>query len=149
MVNLIKFVANGNEQDPEIYYDRSSSIFTSLLVAAVNISYIITKIDVKGAFVQTKMKGTADVYIEFRPSLTEQIIKVLPGLKKYIVVDGMLYCKLFKALYGCVQASKLWYDNLVEVLEKEGYERCPTDLCVLRKNVDEKVYLLLVYVDDS
>jgi hypothetical protein len=148
-----RLVANGNEQDPEIYYDRSSptvaihSIFTSLLVAAVNISYKIAKIDVKGAFVQTKMKGT-DVYIKCRPSLTKQIIKVLPGLKKYVAVDGMLYCKLLKALYGCVQASKLWYDNLVEVLEKEGYERCPTDPCVLRKIVDEKVYLLLVYVDD-
>jgi hypothetical protein len=148
-----RLVANGNEQDPEIYHDSSSptaaihSILTSLLVAAVNISYKLAKIDVKGAFVQTRMKGP-DVFIKCRPNLTRQIVKVLPGLKKYVAADNMLYCKLLKALYGCVQASKLWYDNLIAFLKRLGYEVCPTDHCVLRKVVGEKVYLLIVYVDD-
>jgi Reverse transcriptase (RNA-dependent DNA polymerase). len=51
-------------------------------------------------------------------------------------------------LYGCIQASKLWYDNLIAFLKRLGYEVCPTDRCVLRKVVGEKVHLLLVYVDD-
>jgi hypothetical protein len=64
-----RLVVNGNDQDPEIYNDSSSptavvhSILTSLLVAAVNISYKLAKIDVKGAFVQTRMKGP-DVFIK-------------------------------------------------------------------------------------
>ena len=68
-----RLVANGNEQDPELYHDNSSptvanhSILTSLLVAAVNISYKLAKIDVKGAFVQTRMRGP-DVFIKCRPN---------------------------------------------------------------------------------
>ncbi len=51
-------------------------------------------------------------------------------------------------LYGCVQASKLWYNKLTKVLRAEGYEHSPTDPCVMWWVVDGKVFLLLIYVDD-
>jgi hypothetical protein len=51
-------------------------------------------------------------------------------------------------LYGCVQASKLWYEKLRKFLQAQGYVRCDVDPCVLRRVVGSKVYLLLVYVDD-
>ncbi len=62
--------------------------------------------------------------------------------------DGILYCRVVKALYGCVQASKLWYNKLTKVLWVEGYKHSPTDHCVMRKVVNGKVFLLLIYVDD-
>jgi hypothetical protein len=58
-----RFIANGNEQDQDIYPDRSSptvavhSIMTALMVAAGNPCIKAAKIDVKGAFIQTKMVG--------------------------------------------------------------------------------------------
>jgi hypothetical protein len=60
----------------------------------------------------------------------------------------MLYCKLLKALYGCVQASKLWFEKLTKFLHSQGYEHSPTDPCVMRKVVGRDVWLLLIYVDD-
>ncbi len=53
-----------------------------------------------------------------------------------------------KALYGCVQASKLWYKKICRFLEREGYKCREMDPCVFRKNVGEYVYTLLVYMDD-
>ena len=61
--------------------------------------------------------------------------------------DGQLYCKLLKALYRCVQASKLWFEKLTKVLREEGYQHSPTDPCVMRCVLGDIVYLLLIYVD--
>jgi hypothetical protein len=72
----------------------------------------------------------------------------VPGLRKYVSKDGQLYCKLLKALYGCVQASNLWFEKLAKVLCAEGYEHSPTDPCVMQHIVGDIVYFLLIYVDD-
>jgi hypothetical protein len=105
------------------------------------------KIDVKGAFIQTEMSGTP-VYIKCGGNLKKQILGIYPALSKYVGSDGMLYCKLKKALYGCVQASKLWYKKLKFFLREQGYIHGDVDPCVFKKVVDGNVYLLLVYVDD-
>jgi hypothetical protein len=51
-------------------------------------------------------------------------------------------------LYGCVQASRLWYEKLKDVLLGLGYTQSETDKCIFRRIVKERVYLLVVYVDD-
>ena len=105
-------VAHGNEQDSTIYADQSSptvmiqSLTTCLTLAACNDDCVVGKLDVKGAFIQTKMSGIP-VYMQCRGKLKDLILRVLTELKKYVGDDGVLYCKLCKALYGCVQVTKL------------------------------------------
>jgi hypothetical protein len=48
-------------------------------------------------------------------------------------LDGCLYTLSFKAMYGCVQGSALWYALIRAELESLGYEVGPTDPCVLVK----------------
>ncbi len=85
-----RFVANGNEQDQDVYPDRSSptvavhSIIAALTVAVCNPCIKAAKVDVKGAFIQTEMVGPP----KCRPKLTQQIVKLLPGLQKYMSKDG-------------------------------------------------------------
>jgi hypothetical protein len=148
-----RLVAHGDEQDVLMYPDRSlptvsiHAIMTSLAVAANNRGLKLAKIDVKGAFIQTEMRGPP-VYIRCHKKLTELIVEVLPGIRQYVCRDGTLYCRLLKALYGCVQASKLWYDKLSAFLTELGYQKCPVEPCVMKRLVDGKVYQLLIYVDD-
>ena len=120
---------------------------TALAVAACNPRIKAAKIDVKGAFIQTEMVGPP-VFIKCRPKLTQLIIKLLLGLRKYVSKDGRLYCKLLKALYGCVQASKLWVEKSAKVLCAEGYEHSPMDPCVMQHVIGDIIYFLLIYVDD-
>ncbi len=67
-----RFIANGNEQDQDVYPGCSSptvavhSIMTALAVAACNPCIKAAKIDVKGAFIQTKMV-CPPVFIKCRP----------------------------------------------------------------------------------
>jgi hypothetical protein len=120
---------------------------TCLAIAACNEKCSIGKLDVKGAFIQTEMSGTP-VYIKCAGKLKSIILRTYPKLADYVSEDGVLYCKLLKALYGCVQASKLWYLKLSQFLEREGYQRCEVDPCIFRRVEGEMVHLLVVYVDD-
>jgi hypothetical protein len=91
---------------------------------------MMAKIDVKGAFVQTEMVGPP-VYIKCRKGVTDLMVKRFPGLKRFISSNGLLYFQLPKALYRCVQASKLWFKKLTKVLRCEGYKHSPMDLCIM------------------
>lgn len=88
------------------------------------------------------------MYVQCRGKLKDMILKVLPDLGKYVGSDGVLYCRLKKALYGCIQASKLWYEKLRAFLICLGYEQSETDPCVFRKVVGDHVFLITVYADD-
>ena len=146
-------VFDGSEQEAELFPDRSSptaalhSLIACLTVAAHNKVEKISKIDVKGAFIQTEMEGPP-LYIQCDKNLTRLIVDVLPGIKKYVTARGMLYCQLLKVLYGCVQASKLWYKKLTKFLREQGYEHSPTDPCIMRQIVGNQVFLLVIYVDN-
>jgi hypothetical protein len=69
-----RFIANGDNQDQDDYPDHFSPtvavvfIMTALVVAACNPCIKAAKIDVKGAFIQTKMVGPP-VFIKCRPKL--------------------------------------------------------------------------------
>ena len=115
-----RLVFDGSEQEAELFPDKSShtaalhSLMTCLSLTAKKGYKKIGKIDVKGAFIQTEMEGPP-VCIQCDETLTRLIVDVLPGIKKFVMKRGMLYCQLLKALYGCVQASKLWYNKLTGV----------------------------------
>jgi len=140
-----RLVFDGRDQDPELFPDRSSptaalhSLMACVAVASAHGLTKVGKIDVKGAFIQTEMTGPP-LYIRCTKELTRLIVEVLPAIGKYVNADGILYCRLLKALYGCVQASKLWFDKLTKFLRTQGYEHAPTDPCVMRKVVDDKIF---------
>lgn len=87
-----RLVFDGSEQEAELFPDRSSptaalhSLMACLAIAAKNGMKSIGKIDVKGAFIQTEMEGP-DVYIQCDKNLTRLIVDVLPGIKKYTLLQ--------------------------------------------------------------
>ncbi len=148
-----RLVADGRDQDPAMYPNRSSptvaihSVFATLGIASTKPWRVVVKIDVKGAFVQTPMKGEP-TYVRIDPNVTRVAIELYPELAGFVETDGCLYTLLLKALYGCVQASALWYALIKSVLIGMGYEVGPTDPCVFVKQVGSRVFILLLYVDD-
>ena len=57
-------------------------------------------------------------------------------------------CKLKKALYGLKQAPRAWYGKIAEFLLQSGYSVAPADSSLFVKAQDEKLAIVLVYVDD-
>ena len=96
-----RLVFDGRDRDPELFPDRSSptvalhSLMACLALATAKGINEVGKIDVKGAFIQTEMKGPP-LYIRCDKEFTKLIVKQLPGIKKYVTPDGKLFCCLLK-----------------------------------------------------
>jgi len=93
------------------------------------------------------MSGTP-VYVKCTGKLKERIMERYPELGRYVGKDGVLYGVLRKALYGCVQASKLWFERLASFLKRVGYINSEVEPCVFKRVDGDRVHLLIVYVDD-
>jgi hypothetical protein len=90
---------------------------------------IVVKIDVKGAFVQMPMMG-GPTFVRYDPKIMRYAVNLNPEFGNLVEDDGCLYMELLKSLYGCVQASALWYALIRQFLDNLGYEVCLTNQCI-------------------
>ena len=115
-----RLVANGKQQDRDLYPNSSSptaalsSLFMVLAIAA-NKKQKAAVIDIGGAYLNAEMTGE-EVLMELDPLLSKLALQTDPSIKPFIDERGVTVVKLDKALYGCVQSARLWYDKLVNVL---------------------------------
>jgi hypothetical protein len=58
---------------------------------------------------------------------------------RFLLEDGSVVVKLLKALYGCIESSKLWFEDLREELVKMGFAHNQKDHCEMS---------VCIYVDD-
>jgi len=141
-------------QDRSIYIDYSSptaktrSVMTLLKLAAVK-GWDLLKVDVGGAFLCASIDETEEVYMIIDETLTEMAGELMPEVTEYIREDGKSVVRVDKAMYGLIQSAKLWYKELTTFLEVNGFEKCPSDECVLVKHIDGKeAIVVLLYVDN-
>ena len=123
------------------------SVLVVLGIISVCSWRVMVKIDIKGAYVQTPMTGES-VYMRLNPKVTSKVVNLFPKYKAFVDERGVMYTVMKKAMYGCIQASSMWFKLLTKVLREFGYEHSPTDQCVMRKVKGKRIFLLLIYVDD-
>ncbi len=70
------------------------------------------------------------------------------GKKHKIRVGGIVYVKLWKALYGTLQAALLFWKDLSGQLEQWEFVLNPYDDCVANKIIDGRQCTILWHVDD-
>ena len=76
---------------------------------------------------------------------------VNPKLKKEVIHDGnnkVLYLKVVKALYSCVESALLWYLLFSSERTKMGFTINYYDICVANKMINGKQCTITWYVDD-
>jgi hypothetical protein len=110
-----RLVADGRDQDPEMSPNKSSptvairSVFTVLGSACQKKRWrIVMRIDIEGVFVQIPMRGLP-IDMKLDPKITQFAKEMYPEFNKFIWKDVCIYTVLLKVMYGCVQASALWY----------------------------------------
>jgi hypothetical protein len=151
-----RIVAGGHLQDRNVYDNGSSptacttSVFIVAAIAAKENRAVAT-IDFPGAFLNSDMPLDGDhvVFMRINKYLTNVLTSLDPAYKKFVNANGTCVVKLKKALYGCVESAKLWYDKLSADLTKLGYKRNNTDICVFnRTESNNKQTTLVIHVDD-
>ena len=81
--------------------------------------------------------------------MSAMFIQIDPTYAQYLETNGSMTVQLDKALYGCVEASALWYKDLRNKLLQNGFQQNPYDLCVYNKvGEDGKQITIVVHVDD-
>jgi hypothetical protein len=98
-----RLVADGRGQDPEMYPDKASptiavhSVFAILALCTGIRTLHMAKVDIKGAFVQTPMKGPP-VYMFIDKKIVQYIIHLYPFYKQFVTESGSMVMKLLKAM---------------------------------------------------
>jgi len=150
-----RLVAGGHMQDKALYENLSSptaatsSVLTVAAIAAAELRHCMT-IDIEGAYLNADMAPTGIlVHMRLDPMLAALLVEIEPSYAEFLEPSGCLVVQLDKALYGCVEASKLWFDDLCGKLLANGFEQNPYDMCIFNKYLaDETQVTIALHVDD-
>ena len=150
-----RLVAGGNQQDKSLYENLSSptaaltSVFTIAAIAAQEKRSRVV-IDIGGAFLNADMAPTGvDVHMRLNKVMTQMLVEIDESNREFVDHDGTMVVQLDKALYGCVEASNLWYNDLSGKLISNGFMNNPYDNCVFNKvEQDGAQTTVAVHVDD-
>jgi hypothetical protein len=149
-----RLVAGGDQQDRTIYDSISSP--TASLTAVLMVVTIAARegrvckvADVTGAYLNALM-GDIVVHMRIDGQLADLLVKIRPDYARYRNGDGSIIVRLDKALYGCIEAAKLWYILLSSTLVNEYHMTAnPYDKCVFnRQTASGHQLTVVVYVDD-
>ena len=147
-------MAGGDQQNKELYDDLSSptvstsAVFTMLAVAAHENRHVAV-VDISGAFLNADMTLGVPVHMRLDRTMSDFVTEMDGRYRKYINTGGGIIVQLKKALYGCVESSGLWYDNLRSTMTNLGYERNGCDKCVFnRVGLDGHQCTAAIHVDD-
>jgi hypothetical protein len=87
--------------------------------------------------------------MKIAPRISNILCKIDPEYQKYQREDGSIVVQLLRALYGLIESSVLWYDELSCTLQENGYAVNQFERCVFTKEErGEIVSIIGVFVDD-
>jgi hypothetical protein len=141
-----RLVANGSMQRAGTdTYSPTSSTTGLLLVAglAARDGLVVTTADITGAYLNAPMPTDKPVNMRLDMNIASILCELKPEFKAHLSSRGMIV-RLEKALYGCLDSGRLWYEEISGTLIKNKYVRSSYDKCIFMK---EDTYVVL-YVDD-
>ena len=154
-----RLVARGDMQDRSLYGENDtsaptaelSSVLSVAAIAACESRYVAT-CDIGGAFLNAEMfKGSGrKVIVKLDKHVTQMLTKLKPDYESFVGDDGYLFVELDKAMYGCIESAKLWFDHLRNILVNDmGFSQNVFDQCTFNKT-DAAGYqvTIIMHVDD-
>ena len=90
-------------------------------------------------------------HVILRGRYVEIMCEVNKEYEKFVEYENgqkILYLKLLRALYGCIESAMLWYNLFSSTLQEEGWSINEYDRCVANKIINGKQCTLVWHVDD-
>ena len=107
--------------------------------------------DVPGAYLNAYMPDDKFLLIKFSDKFVDIMCDVNPELVEDVRIENgkkVLYLRIVKALYGCIESALLWYNLFLDKLTKLGFKVNEYDRCVANKMINGKQCTIVWYVDD-
>ena len=142
-----RLVANGSLQSDEKDNSSPTSSTSGLLIVAAVAAQrgmVVTTADISGAYLNAETPADGRVYMRLDPYLAGCLCRLKPDYGKFLAPDKSMTVALLKALYGCKDSGKLWYEELCSYLKVMGFTASRGDPCVFLRGKT----ILVIYVDD-
>jgi Reverse transcriptase (RNA-dependent DNA polymerase) len=147
-----RYVAGGHMQHRDEYTSAETSsptvglqsIFCVISIAAKE-RRKVGSMDVGTAYLNATMEK--EVIMRIESELAAMLVTMYPE-DYQLDQDGCIYVVLVKALYGCVESAKLWYDEITPTLRALGFVSNSKDLCVFNLQRNGHQVTVCLYVDD-
>ena len=150
-----RLVAGGHLQDRDIYDNGSSPTVSTqgaFMIAGIAASEnrAVATVDFPGAFLNSEVPDDSPpIFVKLGKFESRVLCKIDPKYKEFLRKDGTMVVRLKRALYGCVESARLWYDKLCRDLEAIGYKKNSADICIFNRiEPDGKQTTLTIHVDD-
>jgi hypothetical protein len=146
-----RLVVDGSMQERLGTDDTSSptvstdAVFITAAVEAHEGRHTMT-MDIEGAYLHADM--TSEVIVKLEPVVAGVLSEYCKDFSNFRMANGCIVVVLDKALYGCIESAKLFYDHLSTSLKSIGYVPNMYDICVFNKWYGEDVCTVTVHVDD-
>lgn len=126
----------------------TASLEAVLMVAAIAAKEQreVATADVPGAYLNALMREEIVMIIE--PLLAQILTKIKPEWEEFLDNNGTLNVILKRAMYGCLESARLWYDTMSEFLLSHGFEMNSVERCVFNKTIKGVQCTICLYVDD-
>jgi hypothetical protein len=109
----------------------------------------ITTSDVRGAYLNARLPESTIIYMRISPECTRALCSIDPSYERFVNEKGVVYVRLYGALYGLLESGKLWQKLMTKSLISLGFEPCSYDKCVFRRGNGDDLIPIGLYVDDS
>jgi hypothetical protein len=90
--------------------------------------------------------------MKFRDEFVDIMCDVNSEYKKYVVEENgkrVLYVRVLRAIYGCIELALLWYELFSKTLKGLGFEINPYDKCTANEMINGHQCTICWYVDDN
>ena len=141
-----RYIAKEDVASPTIQLE---SLIMSLIIDAKE-GRDVAIADVVGAYLLANMKDY--VLVKLTGRTVDIMCGVDKGYEEYVAIENgkrVLYLRLKKTLYGCMQSAFLWYDTFKSCIEELGFVINEHDRCVSNCMIDGKQCTICWYVDDT
>lgn len=150
-----RLVAGGHRQDRTVYDNGGSptaatqSVFMVAAIAASEGRAVAT-VDFPSAFLNSVLPDDyPPIYMRLGKFESRVLVQYDPTYQQFMNKDGSILVRLKRALYGCVESARLWYEHISANLVNLGFVRNSADICVFnRRESDWSQTTIALHVDD-
>lgn len=148
-----RLVANGKQQDASLFPNKSSPTakldhILLVLALAAKFGCDCSVVDITGAYLEADWTNPVKQLVWLEKPMVDILVAKYPEYAEFVEPDGRMLTQAMKALYGCLESSRMWYDLLTSVLSDMGFEKTDIDPCVMVMHRDGRKLIVVIYVDD-
>ena len=99
------------------------SLFMTLVIDAHEERDVAT-FDILGSYLHAEMPAYKNVILKLRGHFVGIMCDINGEYRQYVRYEQgkkVLYLKVLRAIYGCIESALLWYNLYTQTLKAEGY----------------------------